>query len=94
LICLVDFGEGLDQVDGVSFIPAEPGSHGMRVYGDVHDRLSLLWSLFPHPFGRGARVEGAKRSEETKKGRRRPVGPHPNPLPEGERDKILLLAFG
>jgi hypothetical protein len=34
---LIDFGEGLDQIDGVGFVSGELRSDRMRVNSNVHD---------------------------------------------------------
>lgn|SRR5262245_10991267 len=36
-ICLIDFGEGLDQVSCVGFVAAQFGSDGMSINGDVQN---------------------------------------------------------
>jgi hypothetical protein len=36
LVGLIDLGEGLDQIDGVSFVATEVGANRMSVNGDAH----------------------------------------------------------
>ena len=46
-IGLIDLGEGLDQVDGVTFIAAEFRSDGMRIDSDVQDSFRSNFARAP-----------------------------------------------
>jgi hypothetical protein len=39
-IGLIDLGEGFDQIGGVTFVPAEFSSYGMRIDCDVQNRVA------------------------------------------------------